>query len=112
MAKFDLQPTLSGELVTLRPLRSDDFETLYAVASDPLIWEQHPESTRYQRDVFQKFFEKALESGGAFVVLETATGRVLGSSRFYDYRPRERDVMIGFTFLARECWGHGHNREM
>ncbi len=35
------QPVLEGEHVRLRPLRPDDWEALFAVASDPLIWEQH-----------------------------------------------------------------------
>jgi len=58
---IDLQPTLKGELIDLRPLRPGDFEDLFSAANDPLIWEQHPESDRYQRDVFQKFFDGALE---------------------------------------------------
>ncbi|MBM3819555.1 MAG: GNAT family N-acetyltransferase [Acidimicrobiia bacterium] len=39
---FDLQPTLTGERLTLRPLRPDDFGVLYAVASDPLISAPRP----------------------------------------------------------------------
>ena len=66
---FDLQPNLKGELVELRPLRPEDWHALFTVASDPLIWEQHPERDRYEKDVFQVFFREALESGGAFVVI-------------------------------------------
>ncbi len=65
---FDLQPNLKGGLIQLRPLAPDDWENLFAVASDPLIWEQHPESDRYKEDVFRVFFREALESGGAFVI--------------------------------------------
>lgn len=43
---FELQPTLHGDLVSLRPLRPDDLDALYAVASDPLVWEQHPDRDR------------------------------------------------------------------
>ena len=68
---FDLQPHLKGELVELRPLRREDWNDLYAVASDPLIWEQHPESDRYKEEVFKIFFAEALESGGAFAVIDT-----------------------------------------
>jgi len=49
---FDLQPILKGELLRLRPLRLEDFHDLYAVASDPLIWEQHPVRDRYKEEVF------------------------------------------------------------
>jgi len=52
---FDLQPHLKGELIDLRPLKPDDWKELFAVASDPFIWEQHPESDRNLEDVFKIF---------------------------------------------------------
>ena len=61
-AAFDPQPTLAGELLRLRPLRAEDFEALFRVAADPLIWEQHPEPERCQEPVFRKFFRDALDS--------------------------------------------------
>ena len=88
--EFDLQPTLAGTLVRLRPLASEEFEALYAVASDPLIWEQHPEPLRYRREVFQKFFDGAIESKGAFAAINVASGKMIGSSRYYDYSPEQR----------------------
>jgi RimJ/RimL family protein N-acetyltransferase len=109
---FELQPTLIGELVHLRPLRVEDFEELYAVASDPLIWEQHPNSDRYQREVFQSFFQEALQSRGALLALDAKTGKVIGSSRFYGYDAQNSEIEIGWTFLARSHWGGRFNREM
>src|SRR5262245_567638 len=109
---FDLQPTLTGELLELRPLRPDDFEALYAVASDPQIWEQHPVRDRYTRDVFSGFFREALESGGAFAIVDRATGRIIGSSRYYGYDGERREIEIGWTFLARAYWGGLYNREL
>ncbi len=114
---FELQPTLQGELLTLRPLRPDDGEALYAVASDPLIWEQHPASDRYEEDVFREFFRVALESGGAFVVLDgkdLKAGRetIIGSSRYFGYNEAQSEIEIGWTFLARAYWGGRYNREM
>ena len=100
---------LSGERVVLTPLRAEDFEALYAVAADPLIWEQHPNPDRYRREVFTTFFSGALASGGAFLVRDRSSGEVLGSSRFYDHRPAESAVNIGYTFFARRCWGQGYN---
>jgi RimJ/RimL family protein N-acetyltransferase len=108
---FNLQPThLHNEWVILKPLQSDDFETLYAIASDPLIWEQHPSKTRYQREVFQVFFEGAMESGGAFMMLDAKTNEPIGSSRFYTYNEAESSIEIGYTFYARRCWGLPYNR--
>jgi N-acetyltransferase len=109
---FDLQPHLKGKLIELRPLSPEDWDDLFAVASDPLIWEQHPESDRYKEDVFKVFFKDALESGGAFVVIDTKSKRIIGSTRYHGYDPEKSEVEIGWTFLARKCWGGRYNREM
>jgi RimJ/RimL family protein N-acetyltransferase len=109
---FELQPTLTGTLLELRPLRPEDFDDLYAVASDPAIWEQHPSSDRYKEDVFKDFFREAMESGGAFAVIDRATGRMIGSSRYYGYDEQGSEIEIGWTFLACAYWGGVYNREM
>jgi RimJ/RimL family protein N-acetyltransferase len=109
---FDLQPTLTGQLLTLRPLRPDDFDDLFAVASDPLIWEQHPANDRYKLDVFTQFFRDGLASGGALIALDTNDGKVIGSSRFNGYNEAASEIEIGYTFLARSHWGGLYNREM
>jgi RimJ/RimL family protein N-acetyltransferase len=107
-----LQPRLLGPTLELRPLRADDFEPLYAAASDPLIWAGHPSRDRYQRPVFQGWFADALASGGALVVLERATGTLIGSSRYYEWQPQEPAIAIGYTFLSRAFWGGAANAEM
>jgi N-acetyltransferase len=109
---FDLQPHLIGELIELRPLTREDWHDLFAVASDPLIWEQHPESDRYKEEVFRNFFEGALKSGGAFVVIDTRTRQIIGSTRFHGYDPEKAEIEIGWTFLARKYWGGSYNAEM
>jgi RimJ/RimL family protein N-acetyltransferase len=108
---FELQPRLTGELLELRPLRRDDFDALYAAASDPLIWEQHPED-RHLLPVFEKYFESAMESGGAFAIIERATGRIIGSSRYWNLLADESEVEIGWTFLERAFWGGKYNAEL
>jgi RimJ/RimL family protein N-acetyltransferase len=109
---FELQPTLTGTLVELRPLRPDDFEALYAVAHDPAIWEQHPVRERYKEDVFRGFFREALESGGAFAIVDRGTGCIIGSSRYYGFDAERGEIEIGWTFLARAYWGGVYNREL
>ena len=109
---FDLQPHLTGKLIELRPLTPEDWDNLFAVAFDPLIWEQHPDSDRYKKDVFKVFFREALESGGAFVVIDRKSQQIIGSTRFYGYDPEKSEIEIGWTFLAREYWGGRYNREM
>jgi len=109
---FDSQSTMKGDLVELRPLRSDDAEALFAVASDPVIWEQHPARDRYKPDVFNAFFREALASGGALTALDCKDGRIIGSSRFHGYDAQASEVEIGWTFLARSHWGGAYNREL
>jgi RimJ/RimL family protein N-acetyltransferase len=109
---FDRQPVLLGDLLELRPLRADDFEALFGVAADPLIWEQHPDRNRYQEATFRAFFEEGLASGGALVALDRATGWIIGSSRYHGYDGERSVVEIGWTFLARAYWGGRYNGEM
>lgn len=109
---FNAQPSLTGKLLQLRPLQTEDYADLYAVASDPLIWEQHPASDRYQTDVFQKFFQDALDSGGALLAIDNSTNTVIGSSRYHGYNEATSEVEIGWTFLARSHWGGLYNGEM
>ena len=109
---FDGQPHLTGELVELRPLRASDYETLFAVASDPLIWEQHPAHDRYQPAVFRRFFDDGMASGGALLAMDRTDGRVVGSSRYFGYDAERSEVEIGWTFLARSHWGGRYNGEM
>lgn len=109
---LDLQPTLRGTLVALRPLHATDFAALFAVAADPLIWEQHPAPDRYQPAVFRAFFEEALSSGSALIVHDVASQEVIGSSRYHAYDSQRRQVEVGWTFLARWCWGGAHNAEV
>lgn len=107
--KFDMQPRLENEACILVPLQESDFEVLYAVASDPLVWEQHPKKDRWKREVFRTFFEGALNSGAAYKILIKATGEVAGSTRFYQYDEADNSLFIGYTFYGRKYWGSGLN---
>jgi RimJ/RimL family protein N-acetyltransferase len=109
---FELQPVLRGDLLELRPLQAEDFTALFAVAADPLLWEQHPASDRYREDVFRAFFDEALQSGGALIAVDVKDSRVIGSSRFHGYSEELSEVEIGWTFLARSHWGGRYNGEM
>ena len=111
--KFDLQTTqLQNEWIHLIPLQETDFEELYTVASDPLVWEQHPNKLRYQRDVFQNYFEGAMLSKGAFIIRDNKTNEVVGCSRYYDYDEIESSVLIGYTFIGIKFWGNGYNKTL
>ncbi|HYJ88661.1 MAG TPA: GNAT family N-acetyltransferase [Pyrinomonadaceae bacterium] len=110
--RFELQPHLVGELIEVRPLKPEHWESLFAVASDPLIWEQHPAQDRYKEEVFREFSREALESGGALVVIDRETRKIIGSSRYFGFEPEKREIEIGWTFLARSYWGGKYNGEL
>jgi len=112
MNEMELQPILENELVKLIPLKKEDFEMLYEVASDPLIWEQHPDKYRYTKEGFEKYFRSAIESRGAFLGKEKNFDGIIGSSRYYDYDEEKKSIAIGYTFLARKYWGTTYNRAM
>ncbi len=112
MLSSEWQPSLKNTLISLQPLQKEDVETLYKIACDPLIWEQHPNKDRYQRNVFEIFFKGAMESGGAFLVSDTQSGKPIGSSRFYDLDNDKKSIAIGYTFLARTHWGTTYNRAL
>jgi RimJ/RimL family protein N-acetyltransferase len=106
---FNLQPVLKNDWVMLTPLMEADFEALYRVASDPLVWEQHPNKDRYKKEVFTNFFKGAMESGGAFLI-KSAQGEVIGCSRYYDLKKETNEILIGYTFFGRNYWGGHYNR--
>ncbi|WP_300596623.1 GNAT family N-acetyltransferase [Niabella sp.] len=109
---FSIQPVLENAYVKLIPLKETDFERLFAVASDPAIWQMHPNKDRYQRKVFETFFEGALQSGGAFLCEAPPNGGLAGSTRFYNYDPQENSIFIGYTFYATKFWGTGLNTQV
>ena len=109
---FEYQPVLRGDLVILRPLRSDDYADLYRVAADPLIWTQHPVPTRHAAGEFQAFFSRALASGGTLIASDAESRAVIGSSRYHGYDEEASEVEIGWTFLARSHWGGRYNGQL
>ncbi len=109
---IDWQPTLTGERVIVRPLQSGDWAGLYAAASDPLIWAQHPASDRHEEAVFRQYFDEAIDSGSAFAFINRDSGEIIGSSRYHGHDPIEREVEIGWTFLTRAYWGGEVNADI
>ncbi|MGB7527004.1 GNAT family N-acetyltransferase [Sphingobacterium cellulitidis] len=107
---INIQPLLENEKAILYPLQEKDFEALYTVASDPKIWEQHPNKDRWKKDVFKTFFDLAMQSKGAFKIVDKTTGNIIGSTRFYNYNEQENSIFVGYTFYAVAYWGKGINK--
>ena len=110
--EFSIQPTLESQNVILQPLQESDFERLYEVASDPLVWEQHPNKNRFEREAFKNYFEGAMISEGAFLIIDKESGEVAGSTRFYAYDEDENSIFIGYTFYGRKFWGSKLNPQV
>ncbi len=112
MPQPDFQPILTGDTVIIRPIRPDDWQKLFAAASDPKIWELHPATTRYTEPVFKIFFDDAVASKMAFVFVDRKSGKLIGSSRYFGYDQNLSEVEIGWTFIVRDHWGGQTNREI
>ncbi|MEO6904317.1 MAG: GNAT family N-acetyltransferase [Bacteroidia bacterium] len=109
--KINLRPEiLQDEMIKIIPLKETDFEELFKVASDPLIWEQHPTRDRYKPEVFKLYFDGAILGQSAFKIIDILRNEIIGSSRFYDYKPEKKSIAIGYSFLAKEYWGGIYNK--
>src|SRR5215510_6182903 len=112
MTQPDFQPTLIGPTAIVRPIAPEDWTELYAIGSDPEIWRLHPVSDRYTEPEFRKFFDSGVTSKMAFVFVDRASNRLIGSSRYYGHEPDISEIEIGWTFVARSHWGGAVNREV
>lgn len=109
---FDAQPELASGLLALRPLRATDFDDLFAAAGHPEVWAGHPVKDRYRRDVFETYFDFLLGTGSTLVVIDRASGKIIGCSRYYEAPDQPDSISIGFTFLNHAYWGGGVNFEL
>ncbi|HTO16956.1 MAG TPA: GNAT family N-acetyltransferase [Edaphocola sp.] len=112
MQRFSVQTRLENDKVMLLPLEAADFEAVYIPASNPEVWNQHPNKERWQRSVFENFFNGALESKGAFKIMDKKENLVIGCTRFYDYDQEDDSIYIGYTYFGKDHWGQGFNREV
>ncbi|MGS0747131.1 GNAT family N-acetyltransferase [Halpernia sp. GG3] len=109
---FSIQQELGNENVILKPLKEGDFEDLFSQASDKEVWNQHPNKNRYKREVFENFFTGALESKGAFKIIDAVSHKIIGSTRFYDFKENENSIFVGYTFYGKAFWGKNYNSQV
>ncbi len=112
MSSIDLQPTLVGPRVIVRPVAPSDWHEMFAAAADPEIWALHPASDRYRESVFRAFFDNAVASRSGFAFVDRESGKIIGSSRFHAHNPITNEIEIGWTFLKRAYWGGSYNLEV
>jgi N-acetyltransferase len=109
---FDFKPILEGPRVIVRPIQEEDWEGMFAAASNPKVWEMHPVSDRYTESVFRAFFNDAVASGSAFAFVDRETGKIIGSSRYNGLDEELDEIEIGWTFLDHDYWGGSYNAEI
>lgn len=98
--------TLEGRFVRLEPLGEHHLPLLAPVASDPELWTLTREdaSTPAELAAYVDRALKAQAEGTAlpFAIIERATGRAVGSTRFGNYERADRRIEIGWTWVGRQ----------
>ena len=107
--------TLEGRHVRLEPLAKAHLEGLAEVGLDEELWRWIPTAVR-TREEMAAYIETALqeqERGVSlpFAILETATGRAIGSTRYGNIDRTHHRVEIGWTWVAREWQRTAMNTE-
>ncbi|GGE54529.1 GCN5 family N-acetyltransferase [Halopseudomonas oceani] len=98
---------LETELALLRPLHADDADALVAAASDGRLWElwytQVPDADSVASYVAEALREQQLGRALPFVVVERASGQVVGTTRYCHADAANRRLEIGYTWYASRC---------
>ena len=107
--------TLEGWMVRLEPLRFEHEPGLWEVAQEPEIW-QFMSALVERRDDLHGWIAEALrlaQQGSAlpFAIIERATGRAIGSTRYGNIIPADRNLEIGWTWLGKQFWRTAVNTE-
>jgi RimJ/RimL family protein N-acetyltransferase len=96
---------LTGSKIELIPMEAGHSEGLYEAGRYPEIW-AHTQGQIFSIEEAREYVRKALESDSAlpFVIIQRATGKIVGSTRFYDISVPNRSLEIGSTWLTPDMW--------
>ncbi len=99
------QPILTGAHVTLRPMVADDRDAIVAAASDGRLWELFYTGVPSEETI-DAYLENAAREASygramPFVVVEPASGRIVGATRFMRMNRAALRLEIGTTFYAQ-----------
>jgi N-acetyltransferase len=103
--------TLSSAAVRLEPLAADHAMALEAAARDGELWQLRVTSVPAPGET-AAYIENALKGQAEghmlpFVVVDTASGRVIGSTRYHDIVPAVERLEIGYTWYG-QSWQRSH----
>ena len=99
--------TLEGHYVRLEPLRQTDAEALVSAAGDGELWNSTV-TVVPSRDNIDEYIQAALDGQAQgrelpFVIIRKSSNQVVGTTRFYEMRPNDRALAIGYTWLAKSA---------
>lgn len=96
--------TLEGRWVRLEPLSKEHLPGLVAVGLDPTLWRWTlsviATPTDMRRLVDAALAERAAGSAMPFVIVERASGKPVGSTRYLSIEANHRRLEIGYTWVA------------
>ncbi|TAH34694.1 MAG: N-acetyltransferase [Planctomycetota bacterium] len=104
---FDPKPlVLEGRCARLEPLHPGHGDDLFAAGADPEVWRYMPLRPPRERDEMRQWIESVLKEGRfggilPFAIVHRDSGRAVGSTRFFDIRPADRALEIGWTWIGK-----------
>ena len=103
--------SLRGEGVCLEPLSQEHAQGLYNRGRAASDWAYMPRACFIDLADTRQWIEEALEAPDQlpFAIVETAKGKVVGSTRYLNIRPGHRCLEIGWTWLGQEWQRTGIN---
>jgi N-acetyltransferase len=98
------QPVLEGDHVILRPMERSDGSAVVAAASDGKLWELFytavPGADTIDAYLTAAEAETAYGRAMPFVVIDKASGKIVGATRYMRMKPDAKRLEIGTTFYA------------
>ncbi|WP_045235033.1 GNAT family N-acetyltransferase [Deinococcus pimensis] len=111
-----LPVTLASDRLRLEPLEERHLPGLVEAAQDPELWRylgaldlRDPARLTSWLELVR--VERERGDGLAFVLVDVASNRVVGSSSLYEYSAQHRRVEIGRTWIVRSAWRSWLNTE-
>ena len=107
--------TLEGQHTSLEPLTLAHQEALIAAAGDGELWNSNV-TVVPTHDTMGEYIDAALQAQARgselpFVIIRKATGKVVGTTRFYEIQTKDRRVAIGYTWVSPSAQRTGVNTE-
>ena len=105
---MDVKPlTLENRWVRLEPLTLQHAEGLWAIGQQADDWLWMPRACFQSLDDTRQWINEALAQQDkglqiAFAIRDRASGKLAGSTRYLNIRPKDHGLEIGWTWLGRD----------